>query len=226
MSEYLLINIVVIIVPAILTFERKLKFYKNQPAVFLSILVVGLVYLIWDIVATERGDWSFNEKYLLGVTIFNLPLEEVLFFITIPYAVIFLFETAKYYIKDNEIVYYCRLYTYASAFFILSSLLFINQTYTMTVLLFTGIYFLTAKFLNPSLLRSKIYWYFIMFTYLPFFIVNYILTSLPIVSYGDQAIWGIKVFTIPVEDFFYSFTLLSFNLLIYTKFKEKWLRKK
>ncbi len=226
MSEYLLINLLVVLIPLVLTFEKNLKFYKNFPAVFVSIVVVGSVYIVWDIIATGRGDWSFNESYLLGVYLFNLPVEEILFFITVPYAIIFLYETARYYLKDKEIVYYCKLYNYTAMFFILSSLTFIGQYYTMTALLFIGLFFITSRILNSPLLKSKLYWQFILFTFLPFFAVNYFLTSIPIVQYGEKAIWGIRITTIPVEDFFYSFSMLSFNLLIYTTAKKRWIEKR
>ena len=80
MSEYLLINIATIIIPLALSFEKKLKFYNNYPSLFFSIFIVGSIYIAWDIIATARGDWAFNKEYILGVHIFNLPLEEVLFF--------------------------------------------------------------------------------------------------------------------------------------------------
>lgn len=209
-----------------MTFEKNLKFYKNLPAVFTSILIVGSAYIAWDIVATERGDWGFNPEFLSGIYLLNLPLEEVLFFVTVPYGIIFLYETAHYYLRDRQIVYYCNLYTYTALFFAVASLAFIDQYYTMYSLLFAALFFVTAKLLNPSLLKSRLYWQFILFTYIPFFVVNYFLTSLPIVTYGQQAIWGIRITTIPVEDFFYSFSMLSFNLLFYKTAKEKWLKKK
>lgn len=226
MSEYLLLNIAVIIIPLLLTFEKNLKFYKNLPSVLIAILTVGSIYVVWDIAATDRGDWGFNPEYLTGFYIFNLPIEEVLFFITIPYAIIFLFETANYYLQDREIIYHCRLYTYAAVFFGLSGLAFVGQNYTMTVLFSVSLFFLASRFFNPSLLKSKLYWQFILFSFVPFFVVNYILTSLPIVTYGNNAIWGTRLTTIPVEDFFYSFSLLSFNLLVYKTVKEKWFKRK
>ncbi|HET9916194.1 MAG TPA: lycopene cyclase domain-containing protein, partial [Candidatus Binatia bacterium] len=50
---------------------------------------------------------------------------------------------------------------------------------------------------------------------IPFAIVNTILTALPVVRYSSSAIWGVRLGTIPVEDFFYNYSLLSFYLLSY-----------
>jgi hypothetical protein len=42
-----------------------------------------------------------------------------------------------------------------------------------------------------------------------------ILTALPVVPYNPTAIWGPRFITIPLEDFFYNYSLLSFYLLVY-----------
>jgi lycopene cyclase domain-containing protein len=54
---------------------------------------------------------------------------------------------------------------------------------------------------------------------IPFFIVNGILTGLitesPIVKYNDLENLGVRVFTIPVEDIGYAFSMLFGNLMIF-----------
>jgi lycopene cyclase domain-containing protein len=46
-------------------------------------------------------------------------------------------------------------------------------------------------------------------------IFNSVLTALPVVEYNSVAIWGVRFGTIPVEDFFYNYSMLSFYLLFY-----------
>ncbi|NWF90364.1 MAG: lycopene cyclase domain-containing protein [Ignavibacteriaceae bacterium] len=227
MSEYLLINLFIVIVPLILIFEQKLKFYKKLPAVLVSISVVSTAYIIWDSLAAKAGDWAFNQKFLIGNYFFDLPIEEILFFITVPYSIIFIYETAKFYLKEQEIFF--SRYIYFAVMFLLSGgiILFAHQNYTMIVLVFCFMFFVLAVFIFPPILKSKIFWITILISYIPFLIVNYILTSLPIVTYNSSAIWGNRFLTIPFEDFFYSFSMTSLWLLVYliADRKLKWQRK-
>jgi len=54
------------------------------------------------------------------------------------------------------------------------------------------------------------------FSFIPFLIVNYALTSLPVVLYNPASVWGFRILTIPIEDFFYSFSMISFYIIVYT----------
>ncbi|MCK9279795.1 MAG: lycopene cyclase domain-containing protein [Melioribacteraceae bacterium] len=225
MSTYLAINIMVIIFPLLLSFERKLQFYKNFKSVIPSIILSALPFIIWDDIAALRGDWGFNPEHLIGIYIFSLPLEEMLFFFTIPYAIIFLFETGKFYLTDKTIS--VNKYLIYSIVFLsaLSAFIFRGQYYTFTVLLFVPIILIMLISIKNSLINSRFFWLFMLITYIPFFVVNYLLTSLPIVTYAPSAIWGMRITTIPAEDFIYSFALIGLNLFLYTKIKELWQRK-
>lgn len=72
----------------------------------ISILVVGSIFIIWDVYFTKRGVWDFNRKYLIGLDIFGLPIEEILFFVCIPYACIFTYKSLKYF-KKGYIKFFC-----------------------------------------------------------------------------------------------------------------------
>lgn len=215
MSTYLLINIIIIAVPLILSFEKKIQFYKNFPAVLVSIISIGSVYLLWDIAATARGDWAFNPTYVLGLKIFNLPFEEILFFITVPYSTLFIYKTVTFYLSE-KIYKINKKFIYSTAVTLLiTSVLFTDKNYTFTVLLFTGIFLIIAQNFYKEILLSRIYWVTIIISFIPFLIVNYFLTSLPVVTYNDEAIWGTRFITIPAEDFFYSYSMISFFIIGY-----------
>lgn len=219
MSEYLIINILIIIVPLSLSFEKNLKFYRKVKAVIKSILIVSSAFIIWDVIATQRGDWAFNPDYLIGVKFFGLPIEEILFFITVPYACIFIFETVKFYIKDKTLKVNENIHLFILIIIVFISVLNYERDYTFTVSLFTAVSFLLLKFLGKDLFASKNFWITLLISYIPFLIVNYFLTSIPIVTYNSLSFSDIRFITIPIEDFFYSFSMISMWILFYNLFE-------
>ena len=65
----------------------------------IAILPVLIIFVIWDILATERGHWSFGFDKMLGIVIINQPLEEIAFFIVIPLFYLVVWESIKKYKK-------------------------------------------------------------------------------------------------------------------------------
>jgi lycopene cyclase domain-containing protein len=85
------------IVPLVASFYPPLKFYKNTLALFLSIIMIVVIFGTWDVYATYRGHWHFDPASVWKVRIINLPVEEVLFFVVIPFCSIFTWEVLNYF---------------------------------------------------------------------------------------------------------------------------------
>jgi lycopene cyclase domain-containing protein len=225
LSTYLLINIIIISIPILLTFAPKVYYYRKIGPLLFSILIVSSLFIIWDALATARGDWAFNDAYIGKQSIFVLPLEEVLFFITVPYSCIFLYETFRTYLKDTKIFYNRAIYGMLAVVCFAAAAIFIDKAYTATVLIMTGALLTNGFLCCRSMFSSGLYWLYILVCTILFAIFNHILTSLPVVTYSSQAIIGIRVGTIPIEDFFYNYSLLSFYLIMYLFAEEKWGRR-
>ncbi len=224
MLNYLTINFLIIIFPLIFSFTWKFKYYKFFKPLFASIAVVGTSYILWDIIVTARGDWWFDYKYIIGFKIFGLPIEEILFFITVPFACIFIYENLNYFLKDKKIPFNKNFYILISIIFVIIGLFYFNQDYTILAMFSVALFFIIASIFEKDILQSRLYWMYLLFSFIPFMIFNYLLTSIIIVHYNPEAIWGIRVTTIPLEDFFYNFSMLSFYLLFYKIFKRKMIK--
>ena len=95
MSYYLKILILSTFVPVIFSFHPKVKFYIYYKSIFRATLLVSTVYILWDIIFTKLGIWGFNNQYLNGIYIFNLPIEEILFFLCIPFCCLYTYHLVE-----------------------------------------------------------------------------------------------------------------------------------
>lgn len=224
--NYLYIDVLIITFPLIFSIVWKFKYYKFYKPLGASILIVGGSYIIWDAFVTSRGDWWFNYEYLSGPKILGLPIEEILFFIVVPYACIFIYENLVYFVGDKEIKFNKWFYLGIFIIFVIIGIIFYRQEYTILAMFSVALFFLLCAFLYPQLLKSRLYWMYLILSFIPFIIFNYFLTSLIVVYYNPEAIWGIRLTTIPLEDFFYNFSMLSFYLMVYIYFKNRWIDKK
>ena len=208
-----------------LTFAPKVYYYRKMKSLIIAIVVISSLFIVWDALATARGDWGFNKKYITGHRIFGLPLEEILFFIAVPYSCIFLYETFHIYFKEKKVFYNIHLYNTLAISCFAIAVAYINKAYTATVFIMAGALFTSARFCFKSMFSSSLYWLYIIVCTFLFAIFNHMLTALPVVTYSHQAITGFRIGTIPIEDFFYNYSLLSFYLIIYLFAEQKWGRK-
>ncbi len=218
MELYTLINVAVIAVPFALSFDGRVAFYRRWPALVSAMLPVSAAYLIWDVLVTARGDWWFNKAYAGEPVLFGLPLGEILFFVTVPYACLFIYEVVGAYFRERRV---CSLRLVRVAGPTVSVMLLVvaaalsSRAYTPLALGSVAVFLLLAVMLDPALLASSQTWLFFGLSYLPFLLVNGILTGLPIVGYNPEAILGIRILSIPLEDFFYNFGMLGLYLLAF-----------
>jgi lycopene cyclase domain-containing protein len=222
---YLLINIVSIIIPLAWSFERKVFFIQYWKAALSAILITMILFIPWDIYFTHIGVWGFNDKYLIGVNLFGLPVEEYLFFVCIPYASLFTHEALKYYIPDNPLDKVANALTY---FFILILFILIgigySNWYTITATVLALLVISVLKyFIRPKSLSRYFFSYLLIL--IPFFIVNGTLTgsltSEPVVWYNNDENLNFRLGTIPIEDTIYGLSLLLINMSLFEYFKTK-----
>lgn len=216
---YLIIDLGTFLIPLIFSFHPKLNFYKTWYAFFPAVIISGIIFIAWDIYFTLIGIWGFNPKYLVDLEVFNLPVEEILFFFCIPYACVF-----TYYCLDIFLgkVMSSKIETGISFFLILSLVIlgiyFYDKSYTTSTFLSLAILLAISKWIFKINWLGKFYLIYAILL-IPFFIVNGLLTGTglvdPVVWYNGNEFMGYRLGTIPLEDIFYGMELILLNLLIY-----------
>lgn len=218
--SYLLINFLTILFPLILSFDKKVHFYKKWKFIFPGLVITGMLYLLWDYVFTVHEVWSFNADYILGIKLAGLPLEEILFFITVPFACIFIYECMISYFnmeipeKIVKLISYFLIGVSTVLLFI-----FFDRVYSLINFSTLIVLLLYTIFTRTKLKMGKFYMAYAV-SLIPFYIVNGLLTSIPIVMYNNSENMGFRIGTIPFEDHFYSMSLILMNLLFFEHFRK------
>lgn len=219
MSLYLWINILSFAGPFFLSFDKKVAFFKKWKTLFPGIIIVGIIFLIWDQYFTENLIWGFNKAYLTGIYFGDLPLEECLFFFTVPYACVFIYECLKAYIPVLKITGFVYVFSlFFSLTGIVLAIVFSENWYTFWALLLASLLNLVV-FFGFSFKWYNHFVFAFLIAFIPFLIVNGILTGgftdEPIVWYNENHIMGARIGTIPVEDNYYNLLMLLPIVLIH-----------
>ncbi len=223
---YLLINIFTISIPFLYSFDGRINYAKKWKFLFRAIFLTGAFFILWDIIFTAKGIWWFNETYLTQIEIINLPLEEWLFFIAIPYSCVFIYESMKYFIKKDYLGGWIAdsITIVLSAALLLIASIHLDLLYTAVTFLLTAAFLLTHLFMFRTDYMGRFYLSYLIIL-IPFFIVNGILTGIatpePVVLYDNTQNLGIRMGTIPVEDAIYGLLLILMNVTIYEYLQEK-----
>ena len=188
----------------------------------LSLLLTMGVFIPWDIVFTVNGIWGFNPDYFLDTEILDLPLEEWLFFICIPFACVFTHYALLIYFPKMKLNIANTKRLAIGLITVLTIVILFNLDKWYTLVNFSLAIPLTLIVLkyNSILLQHFLLTFLVML--IPFFIVNGVLTGSWIV---DQVVWyndtenlGLRISTIPIEDGIYAYSMILMNLFFFEYF--------
>ena len=219
----MIIDLACLFFPLLFSFHPAIRFYKEWWPLFLSLVITAFLFIIWDEWFTSINIWSFNPRYLTGIYLGHLPLEELLFFILIPYCLMFMYHcSARYFVESKKETKQLKLVQPIVAILILGiGVVYKQKWYTGFTFTIAGTVLLVLPYTD---LGRRVNWIRFSMVYLlgliPFFIVNGLLTSIPIVEYNNAENLYIRVGTIPIEDLVYNLLLFTGNVVLYEYFKK------
>ena len=185
----------------------------------IAIVIPAIPFLLWDALVTG-AHWHFNSLYVSGIKIINLPIEEILFFITVPFACLFTWEMIIRRAKEKQMdLQWLQLLLYLAlpgGIYFFS----IGKQYTGLTLSFIFLANLVDQFLKTNLLFDQRFYLYLLLIVIFTLIFNGYLTWRPVVTYGVEYQLDFRIITIPVEDFFYGISLLWMNTSLYKRLLE------
>lgn len=212
-----------ILFPFLLSFDSNVSFWKKWVPLGKATVIVAFFFIVWDIAFTYLGVWGFNATYHMGIVIAGLPVEEWMWFFTIPYCCIFIYECLNFYVKRDPLLKIEKYVTWALIIFFLVvgiwrwDHLYTSLTFFSAALI--TIYHITYR---PAAERSRFLAAWLV-SFIPFYLVNGVLTGAytdqPVVVYSSTEFVGFRWGTIPMDDGIYLYVMLLWLIMLYEKFK-------
>lgn len=222
---YLSLDLAALAGPLALSFDRRVAFYRNYRWLFPAILGMMLVFVPGDMAFVAARIWGFDSRYVTGIALGNLPIEEWLFFPVVSYACLFIYECLRYYVPKNPLERWHRpLLLGMAAVGVALALSHPTRLYTSlkvgtaSLAILAVLYWLRPNYLARFLLTYLISW-------VPFLLMNGILTGAfidgQVVWYSPEHILGLRIGTIPVEDSYYNLAMLLMTTVIYEALRQR-----
>jgi len=219
MSTYAWILLTSLILPFALSFHPRIRFDRHWKSFGLSCLVISSMFILWDAQFTNAQVWGFNPLHHSRWLILGMPIEEVLFFLVIPYCCTFTYEV----LQVVGIHFQKPMKTVHLSLGVLAAILsavFIGSVYTSTVCLVVAVTCMATWQAQGWLSRAYLSFAVLL---IPFIVVNGVLTGAfiteEVVWYSDQAITGWRIGTIPIEDVLYFFAMFFAQIALYERIK-------
>lgn len=217
--EYLLLNLLIFIGPLVMSFEKQVRFAAKWRHAFPAIFLAAIPFLIWDAAVTGRH-WWFNERYTLDFRVAGLPVEECLFFLTVPFAGLFVWEVSGFYFADKYLVFMRRV-AYALRLLPLFGIAAFlgGKEYTGLMLIALGVSAILDRLLQTNLFLRRRLLTNLACVLILTLVFNSYLTWRPIVLYDKAYQLGVRIGTIPIEDFGYGISLILIATIFYEALK-------
>ena len=90
--QELIILICLTMATLILKIKFKERLYHSNKERILVTLIVSFIMLSWEYFSTQHGIWLYPGNGLLGIYLFELPIELYYFYVILPYFVFIVFD--------------------------------------------------------------------------------------------------------------------------------------
>jgi lycopene cyclase domain-containing protein len=225
MEKYLYIGMLVFAIsyPLAQSFEHRIRFASNWFALLPALFISAAIFVIWDAWFTQLGVWEFNPRYVLGIYFFGLPIEEILFFLVIPFACVFIYEVLNHFFPKDIFQPLGKPFVNIIVPLLLGfGFIHVDKWYTAVCFIFAAIVILYHFMIfHDRYLGRFIFAYLVHL--IPFILCNGLLTGgmtdEPVVIYNNAENLGIRIWTVPLEDSIYSMSLLLLNITLFEKIR-------
>ena len=90
--EYLLILFLIFLSAVFIHWQNRLRLFESRRHFAATAITVIAMGAVWDTIGAIRGFWSFPGRGVVGVTIFDVPIEEYVMFAVVGYWILVMYR--------------------------------------------------------------------------------------------------------------------------------------
>ncbi|WP_158798288.1 lycopene cyclase domain-containing protein [Pedobacter sp. L105] len=218
---YLLIDLGLLLIPVLLFSIKQLNFTNDSKFIILAVLINVFTFSVPTEFLTQFKVVVFNPPYLTGMTLWELPIEELLLLLVLPLSglAVYLFLNIRF--PDNNLEKYSLALSHIIMGICIAMLYFGHRKFyplfTFSILLAFMLY---IEYVNKIRFMYRFYRAFII-SLVPFYLVYGILTTLPAVQYNQLETLNFNLGHIPFESHFYFMAMLLLSVYLFELFKSR-----
>lgn len=100
--QYLILLALCVLVTLPLEIVFHARVYRRPRRLLAAMAAPVAIFCIWDVIAIARGHWTYSRRYTTGWNLpFELPVEEVAFFLVIPVCGLLSLEAVRWILGRN-----------------------------------------------------------------------------------------------------------------------------
>ena len=91
-EQYLLLMAACVVITLPLEFVVGARVYRSPRRLLIAVLPTFVAFTLWDLAGIVRGHWTYDDRYVTGLRLGVIPVEELVFFLVIPLCGVLTFE--------------------------------------------------------------------------------------------------------------------------------------
>jgi len=218
---YLLINLAFLLIPVLLFSVRQLNFTEQSKFIILAVLINVFAFSVPTEFLTQLKVIAFNPSYMTGMTLWQLPIEELLLSLILPLCglSVYLFLNLRF--PDNGPEKYSLAVSNMMIGVCIAMLYFGHQKlYTLFTFSILIVFIVYIEYMNKIRFMYRFYRAFLV-SLIPFYILYGVLVNLPVVNFNRLQTLNFSQLNIPFEAPFYFMGMLLLTVYLFELFKSR-----
>jgi lycopene cyclase domain-containing protein len=218
---YLIADLLLLLVPVALFSIKNTGFAKNSKFIILAVLINVFAFSVPTEFLTQLKVIVYQPQLLSGMTLWELPIEELLLSLILPLTGIAIYDYLNARYPDNTPEKYSLAVSNIMLGICIAMLYFGHQKlYTVFTFAILLVFLVYIEFVNKIRFMYRFYRAYLV-SLIPFLLVYSFLCGKSVVQYNVAETLDFNILRIPFEAHFYYMAMLLLSIFLYEVFKSR-----